>query len=252
VCCFHSLSEDWAPLSIMGIVPDAPSNRFVTLQRTPLFADLDDEELSYIAERAVVRHFSAGQVIFSEGDSCPGLWIIEAGRVRIFKSSLGGREQVLAIEGPGSSVAELPVFDGGTYPASAATITDTSLLFISKEDFQSLCLKHPEVGLKVLRIVGRRLRGLVGIIEELSFGTVRDRLIALLLRMARHGNHTPQGVEIALPATNQELAAQIGTVRELVSRNFSRLQAQDLIRVEGRKLIIQDRKALQAELQGRK
>jgi CRP/FNR family cyclic AMP-dependent transcriptional regulator len=170
----------------MGIVPDAPSNCFLTLRKTPLFADLAEEELTYIAERAVQRHFAASQVIFSEGDPCPGLWIIEQGRVRIFKSSPGGREQVLAIEGPGSSVAELPVFDGGTYPASAVTVTDTSLLFTSKQDFQSLCLKHPEVGLKVLRIVGRRLRGLVGIIEELSFGTVRDRLIALLLRMSQH------------------------------------------------------------------
>jgi len=235
----------------MGIVPDAPSNRFLTLRKTPLFADLAEEELTYIAQRAVQRHFAAGQAIFSEGDPCPGLWIIEQGRVRIFKSSPGGREQVLAIEGPGSSVAELPVFDGGTYPASAVTVTDTLLLFTSKQDFQSLCLKHPEVGLKVLRIVGRRLRGLVGIIEELSFGTVRDRLIALLLRMSQHGNKTSQGVEIELLTTNQELAAQIGTVRELVSRNLSRLQAQDLIRVEGRKIIIHDPQALQAELRDR-
>ena len=163
-----------------------------------LFADLAGEELVYIAERAVVRHFEPGQILFSEGDPCPGLWVIEAGKVRIFKTSPNGREQVLAIEGPGSSVAELPVFDGGKYPASAATITDASLLFISKEDFQTLCLKHPQVGLKVLRIVGRRLRGLVGIIEELSFGTVRYRLIALLLRLARQGSRTPQGLEIEI------------------------------------------------------
>ena len=233
-------------------MPGASTNlRFLTLQRTPLFANLADEELAYIAERAVVRHFEPGQILFSEGDPCPGLWVIEAGKVRIFKTSPNGREQVLAIEGPGSSVAELPVFDGGKYPASAATITDASLLFISKEVFQTLCLKHPQVGLKVLRIVGRRLRGLVGIIEELSFGTVRYRLIALLLRLARQGSRTPQGLEIALPATNQELAAQIGTVRELVSRNLSRLQAEDLIRLEGRKVIIPQPKALQDELQGR-
>lgn len=223
-------------------------SRFSILQKTLLFAELDKDELTYLAERASVRRFDAGEVIFSEGDACPGLWVIESGRVRIFKSSPTGREQVLAIEGPGRSVAELPVFDGGKYPASAASVGETSLLFISKGDFQSLCLKHPQVALKVLRTVGRRLRGLVAMIEELSFSTVRHRLVALLVRMARQGEQTPQGIAVILPQNNQELAARIGTVRELVSRNISRLQAEDLIQIEGRKVIIPDLKALQKEL----
>ena len=226
-------------------MPDTPANRFSTLRKTVLFSELSEQELNYIAERAAVRHFEAGQLVFSEGGACPGLWIIETGKVRIYKSSPSGREQVLAIEGPGSSVAELPVFDGGKYPASAASVDQARLLFISKEDFQSLCLKHPEVALKVLRIVGRRLRGLVGIIEELSFTTVRHRLISLLVRMAKEGNRTDEGVEITLTANQQELAAQMGTVRELISRNLSRLQAENLIRVEGRKIVVTDFPALQ-------
>ena len=225
-------------------MPGTPADRLPTLRRTVLFSELSEQELNYIAERAVVRHFEAGQLVFSEGEACPGLWIIETGKVRIYKSSPNGREQVLAIEGPGSSVAELPVFDGGKYPASAASVNEARLLFISKEDFQSLCLKHPEVALKVLRIVGRRLRGLVGIIEELSFTTVRHRLISLLVRMAKEGHRTNEGVEITLTANQQELAAQMGTVRELISRNLSRLQAENLIRVEGRKIVITDLPAL--------
>lgn len=225
------------------------SSRASSLHKTPIFAELDADELSFIADRAVLRHFDAGQLIFSEGDPCPGLWVIETGRVRIFKSSPNGREQVLAIDGPGRSVAELPVFDGGNYPASAASVGETSLLFISKADFQSLCLKHPQVALKVLRIVGRRLRGLVAMIEELSFSTVRHRLIALLVRMARAGEHTPQGIAITLPSNNQELAAQIGTVRELVSRNLSRLQTEELLQVEGRTVTIPNLSALEKELQ---
>lgn len=229
----------------------APSSRFSTLQKTTIFAELAEDELAYIADRTITRHFGSGQLVFSEGDACPGLWVIESGKVRIFKSSASGREQVLAIEGPGSSVAELPVFDGGKYPASAAALNDALLLFISKDDFQSLCVKHPQVALKVLRVVGRRLRGLVGIIEELSFGTVRHRLVALLVRMARQGQRTSEGIEVVLSVSNQELAARIGTVRELVSRNLSRLQTENLIRAEGRKLIIPDLKALQDELKTR-
>jgi len=167
----------------------------------------------------VPRHFSAGEAVFGEGEPCAGLYVVESGHIRIFKSSAGGREQVLSIEGPGGSVAELPVFDGGNYPASVSAIDDATLLFVSKQDFQALCLAQPQVALKVLRVVGARLRRLVGIIEELSFTTVRHRLASFLLRLARsEGKRAASGVEVALPASNQELASQIGTVRELVSR----------------------------------
>ena len=222
-----------------------------TLQKVPIFADLTETELKFLSERAVPRQFDAGELIFSEGEPCPGLHVIESGRVRIFKSSPSGREQVLAIDGPGSSVAELPVFDGGNYPASAAAVDAVTLLFVSKQDFHSVCLLHPQVALKVLRVVGRRLRGLVGIIEELSFTTVRSRLISMILRLARQsGKKTPQGVELELPASNQELAARIGTVRELVSRNMSRLQAEGMIRMEGRMVTIPDLEALKELLEG--
>jgi CRP/FNR family transcriptional regulator len=216
-----------------------------TLQKTPLFADLTETELKFLAQRAVRRKFAAGELIFSEGEECPGLWIIESGRVRIFKSSASGREQVLTIEGPGNSVAELPVFDGGTYPASAAPVDSAVVWFVSKQHFHALCLQHPKVPLKVLRVVGRRLRGLVGLIEELSFTTVRSRLASLLLRLAGAAERTPAGLVFTLPANNQELASQIGTVRELVSRNLSRFQAEGLIRMEGRQITIPDRKALE-------
>jgi CRP/FNR family transcriptional regulator len=141
------------------------------------------------------------------------------------------------------------VFDGGNYPASTSAVEKSEILFISKQDFYSLCLIHPQVPLKVLKIVGARLRRLVGIIEELSFTTVRGRLIATLLRFAEHGKKTAHGVEVQLPHSNQELASQIGTVRELVSRNLSRLQAEDLIRMEGKTVLIPDLDRLRAELE---
>ena len=155
------------------------------LRNVQIFSSLDDQEFKFLSDRVVQRKFGAGETIFAEAEPCAGLYVIEAGNVRIFKSSVGGREQVLSIDGPGGSIAELPVFDGGSYPASALAINDCTLLFFSKKDFQSLCLQHPDVALKVLRVVGARLRRLVGIIEELSFTTVRHRLAALLLRLAK-------------------------------------------------------------------
>lgn len=231
-------------------MPEAKLNRSETLARVRIFSGLSETELAFLAQRTVPRRFSVGETVFAEGEPCAGLYVIESGHVRIFKSSAGGREHVLAIEGPGSSVAELPVFDGGNYPASAAAVDEATLLFVSKQDFQALCLAHPQVSLKVLRVVGARLRRLVGIIEELSFTTVRHRLAAFLVRLAKtSGKRTRNGIEITLPANNQELASQIGTVRELVSRNLSRFQAEGMLKIEGRSVIITDPKALEAELQ---
>lgn len=219
------------------------------LRRVAIFRGLTGTELTFLAERAVPRHYSKGELLFTEGDPCTGLFVIESGEVRIFKSSSTGREQVLAVEGPGSSVAELPLFDGGAYPASTAAVKDARVFFISKQDFHSLCLVHPQVPLKVLKVVGARLRKLVGIIEELSFTTVRSRLVSVLVRLAKTGKKTREGIEIQLPPSNQELASEIGTVRELVSRNLSRLQAQDLIRMNGKTVTIPDLKRLQLELE---
>ena len=231
-------------------MPGAKSNRAAALKKVPLFGDLSEKELGYLAERAVPRRFKAGELIFSEAEPCEGLYVVESGAVKVFKTSTGGREQVLTIEGAGGSVAELPVFDGGPYPASAAAMSNASLLFVSKRDFHALCVEHPEVALKVLKVVGSRLRRLVGIIEELSFTTVRHRLALLLFRLAkRRGTRTDRGIEITLTSSNQELAAHIGTVRELVSRNLSRFQAEGLIKIEGKTIIIPSLDALQAEVE---
>ena len=138
-----------------------------------------------LAARTVRKLFSTGELLFSEGEPCNGLHIIAQGKVRIFKSSISGREQVLAVNVPGESVAELPVFDGGPFPASAVAIEDAEIAFISRRDFQAYCMEHPEVALKVLQVVGARLRRLVGIIEELSFTTIRQRLISALLKLAQ-------------------------------------------------------------------
>lgn len=217
-----------------------------TLAKVPIFSGLTESELSFLQQRAVPRRYAAGELIFGEGKPCSG-YVVESGHVRIFKSSGQGREQVLSIDCPGSSMAELLVFDGGNYPASASAIEDARLLFISEQDFQALCLAHPQVALKVLLVVGARL---VGIIEELSFTTVRHRLASFLLQLAqKEGQRTSEGLEVTLPSSNQELASQTGTVRELVSRNLSRFQAEGMVKIEGRRLIISNPKALEGELQ---
>ena len=155
-----------------------------------------------------------------------------------------------AVNGPGETIAELPVFDGGPYPASAIAVEDVEIAFISRRDFHAYCLEHPEVALKVLSVVGARLRHLVGIIEELSFTTIRQRLISALIKLAQsQGKKTERGIEFQLPATHQEMANQLGTVRELISRNLMRLQAEGLLEVDARQIVVKDMKSLSAQLE---
>lgn len=232
---------------------ESKENRIESLRSVPLFADLTARELDFLAERALSRKYQPGEVIFSEGDSCEGLYVLQTGNVKIFNTSVSGREQVLHIERAGNTLAELPVFDGGDYPASAAAVAKCTLLFISKRDFRALCLERPEVSLKVLKVVSARLRTLVAIIEELSFTTVRNRLASWLLQEAKaRGQKTPRGIEFTLSVSNQELAFQIGTVRELVSRNLSYFQSEGMLKIEGRTVIITNLSALESEIAANK
>jgi CRP-like cAMP-binding protein len=218
------------------------------LLNTQLFSGLTAVERESLGKRAVRKTHSDGDRLFTEGDACEGLFVVSKGAIRIFKSSPSGREQVLALEGPGSSIAELPVFDGGDYPASAIAVGQTETVFMSRQDFRAFCLEHPQVALKVLAVVGSRLRRLVGIVEELSFTTVRQRIITLLLRLAEsEGKRNSQGIRFSLKSGHQEIASEIGTVRELVSRNLARLQAEDLIQMDGREIVIKDLSALSAQ-----
>ena len=220
------------------------------LGKTAILSELSGPELHLLAARTARKPFGAGQMLFSEGEPCNGLHIIVSGKVRIFKTSISGREQVLAVNVPGESVAELPVFDGGPFPASAVATEDSDIAFISRRDFQAFCMEHPEVALKVLQVVGARLRRLVGIIEELSFTTIRQRLIAMLVKLAQsEGKMTAQGIVFQLPATHQELANQLGTVRELISRNLMRLQAEGLLDVDARQIVVKDLAGLSALLE---
>ncbi|HTZ48655.1 MAG TPA: Crp/Fnr family transcriptional regulator [Verrucomicrobiae bacterium] len=220
------------------------------LRKAPLFAGLNDKEMAALRPRVSSKKYGRGEILFHEGDPCRGLFVVARGKVRIFKVSASGREQVLSIESPGASFAELPVFDGGNYPASAAAFDDSEVLFISRKDFQDFCREHPEVALKVIAVVGGRLRRLVGIIEELSFSTVRQRLITLILRLAQASPaRSSAGVQVELSKSQQDLAAELGTVRELISRNLGRLQAEGYLTVDGRSIIVKDLEGLKREQQ---
>lgn len=217
-------------------LPLTPKAR--VLSEIPLFAGLSQSEVQALAMRAVEKRFEAGQMLFWEGEPCAGIFLIAQGSVKIFKTASSGREMMLALERAPSTVAELPLFDGGAYPASVRAEEAVVSYFINKADFQSVCREFPDVALKVLAVVGRRLRHLVMIVESITFGSVTQRLARLLL--------DERADQFALP-THQEVASRLGTVREVVSRNLARFRAQGLIRMEDRRVMILDREGLERE-----
>lgn len=200
------------------------------LRDIPIFSELDDRALDRLADRCVIREVPAGTVLFTAGERCRGLYIVQSGRVRIYRLSPEGREQVLHIEGPGRPVAELPLFDGGAYPASAVTIEDTILAYLPRQDFEHLYRTSPDAAHAVILGLGKRLRHLVQLTQTLAFRDVAARLAMLLAGYAeRLGTTTARGVELQLDRTQEELALEIGAARESVSRALKQLQRRGLV-----------------------
>jgi len=215
--------------------------KLASLSQTALFASLSEAEIQALAQRAVERRFAPDEMLFWEGEPCAGIFLIVQGSVKIFKTSAGGREMMLSLESAPSTVAELPLFDGGPYPASVRAVEPVVSLFVNKADFQQVCRQYPEVALKILAVVGHRLRHLVGLVESMTFGSVTERLARLLLDASKGAS------KFDLPITHQELASRLGTVREVVSRNLARFRAEGLIRIQGHQLQILDRAGLERE-----
>lgn len=200
----------------------------------PIFAELDERSLGRLAERAVARTVGTGHLLFRAGDPCRGLYVLAAGRVRIFRVNRDGREQVLHTEGPGRPVAELPLFDGGAYPASAMTLEPSALVFVPREVFESVYREIPDAAHAIIVALGKRLRHLVQVAQTLAFRDVAARLALLLAGYAeRQGEAGDGGVRVTLGRTQEEIALEIGTARESVSRAFRQLEKRGLVVREG-------------------
>ena len=222
-------------------------DKVAALKRTKLFEALNENTLRALAERALERRFQKDEVLFVAGEEARGLFVIVEGSVRAFRVSLDGREQVIHVERAGATIAEVPVFDDGTYPSTAAAEEMTTTLFIDRRDVRHLFLEHPEIALAALSVLAGRLRRCAELVEALSLREVGQRLARFLLAEARRsGTRTEDGISMDLTQTNQQIAARIGSVREVVSRAFTRLQHEGLIVVDGRHLIIPDEAALEA------
>lgn len=218
--------------------PDAGFSDAEILARCPLFAGLGDDDLVALASVARRRTVAPGETLFLAGAESAGLPVVARGAVKIFVlSPASGREVVLTVEHPYNAVAELVAFDGGRYPATAEAIEETELVWIEQGGLEHLLAVRPALARHLLRALGRRLRRLVSLIEQISFQEVIHRLAGDLLAAAAGG------IPFELD-TNAAIGARIGTVPELVSRNLSRLHQGGTLRLEGRTVTALDEGAL--------
>ena len=223
------------------------TDKIAALKRTALFGTLEDEELRALGALAVERRLAREEVLFMAGEEARGLYVVVSGAVRAFRAGADGREQVIHTEGAGATLAEVPVFDDGTYPATAVADEDSVVLFLAKRDVRVVCLEHPKITLAALKMLAGRLRRHAELVEALSLREVGQRLAHLLLtEAAAHGERSKSGISFDLVMTNAQIAARVGSVREVVSRALTRLQQDELILLENRRVTIPDERLLAA------
>jgi CRP/FNR family transcriptional regulator, cyclic AMP receptor protein len=216
------------------------------LARIPYFRVLPAPQRAALARRLRSVVFAPRQRVFEEGAPCAGLWIVVEGRIKVFRISPEGREQVLHVEGPGATLGEVPLFDRAGYVASATAQTAARLLWLPRRELDALCQRHPDVAVAIIATLARRVRAFAGLAGDLTLRSVRVRLGRLVLDEAgRTGRLTRGGVEVTLPGTRDEIAARVGTVREPLSRALAALAREGLVTVRGRRLLVRDVKGLE-------
>jgi CRP/FNR family transcriptional regulator len=208
----------------------------------PLFNGLPDDQLDAIRQIAVEKHYNKGQTIFSEGDETTGLFVVIDGRIKIYKVSSEGKEQILHIFETGESFGEVTVFTGQQLPANAQTLAKSRLLLFPRSAFVGLVTANPSLALNLLAIMSKKLRQFAAQIENLSLKEIPARLASYLIYLAEEQN---SGDVVTLNVSKGQLASLLGTIPETLSRIFAKLSGQNLIRVEGPKITLLDRQGVE-------
>lgn len=212
------------------------------IRAIPLFNGLAEDQVQELASIVVEKPFRRGQTIFREGDEGKGFYVVGSGRIKIYKLSADGKEQILHIFGPGEPFAEVPVFAGQCYPANAEALEDSRLLFFPRAGFIELIRRHPSLALNMLAILSRRLRQLAALVEDLSLKEVPARLAAYLLYTADQKGSS----EFDLDIPKTQLANLLGTTPETLSRLLAKMVKEELIASSGPRIKVLKKAGLQA------
>jgi CRP/FNR family transcriptional regulator len=208
----------------------------------PLFNGLPEDQLEAIKKIASEKQMNKGDISVSEGDEGRGFFVIAEGRVKVFKVSAEGKEQILHIFGPGQPFGEVPVFAGQRFPANAQAIDNARVLFFPRAAIVDLITANPSLALNMLAEMSKKLRLFAVQIENLSLKEMPARLASYLIHLA---DEQDQEEVVTLKISKGQLASILGTIPETLSRIFAKLSANNLIRVEGKKITLLDRSGVE-------
>lgn len=216
-----------------------------TLKKSLLFSGLEPEYLEQIAAIAHRKSFAKGETLFAEGDAAIGFYLLARGGIKLCKISPDGREKVLHFVHPGETFAEAAFFGDGKYPAEARGVDAGEVLFFPKESFMGLLERNPRFSLNLIISLSLLLRRFARQIEELSFAEVPNRLATYLIELAERKSTSYQGKSyLDLEMKKSELASRLGTVSETLSRAFRKLKEENILEVEGSRVVILNMAAL--------
>jgi CRP/FNR family transcriptional regulator len=213
------------------------------LKRTPILSSLGDDELTELANLAIERNIMSNEFIFWEGDDPEWFYIVASGKVKVVKHSTSGREFIIAFFDPGEMFGEVAVFENKSYPASAQAITETKVVGIKQEDFLSFLADRPQVALRIISVLGERLRNAQNRLRDFAGARIDQRLASILLMLSSKMGAT-------LPFTRQEIADMAGTTTETAIRVIRQLKERGIIRSVRGKVIIQDKEKLRLLSEG--
>ncbi len=232
MCCRNRHSENFFKGAVYGIK---------ILKTIALFSGLSADQLETLSYIAVRKAYKRGEMIFHEGNKGNGIYIVETGRIKVFKLSMDGKEQILHVYGPGHTFGEVPVFQGKNFPASSMALEPAGIIFLPRDRFVKLITSTPALGMNMLADLSRRLRDFTVQIEALSLKEVPARLAAYLLTLSREQNNEAR---VSLPISKAQLSNLIGTTPETISRMFKKMGDAGLIAVQTRTIEIQDKEGL--------
>jgi len=217
------------------------------LSQVDLFNGLSLQELDEIARIVSDKEYKKGELIFSDGDDGIGFYIVISGRVKVYKVSPDGKEQIMHIFGPGNPFAEVPVFEGSCYPANAEALERCRLFFFPKKGFVNLIHANPSLAMNMLASLSQRLKQFSNLIEALSLKEVPGRLASYLLYLSDKNGSID---EFELDIAKSQLASFLGTIPETLSRIFTKMGSKELVRINGPQIVILDRTGLEDLAEG--
>jgi CRP/FNR family transcriptional regulator, cyclic AMP receptor protein len=215
------------------------TNKIEFLEASPFFAGFSRTKLEAVSQHVFEKKLSRGEMALNEGAHARTLFFVAEGVVKLFKTSSEGKEQILNLMRPGESFNDVPMFDLGPAPANAQALGPVTLYGIQREDLDNMLKQFPELSRNIIRVLARRIRYLIGLVEDLSFRSVVSRVAKILLENL--GGPAGSGPRL----TQRDMAAMAGTAREVVSRSLRYLENEKLIEIRRHQIAIRDKKGLE-------